>query len=527
MKAKRLIILMAIAVGIFVVAGCSCMSWTNFWGGDPDAECVSHWEWKQKEVEVAGGPCDAPAKIRSEQSYPIGAGGNAIRLEKMSPKEVGANADFEYRIKVTNLTDQKLHNVVVRDVLSEAMEIKSSVPETWMIEEEEISWRFSELGAKASEMITVSAVSGGEGFVRSCADVSYDSPTCAQIAIVEPKLQLSKIAPTEVLLCDRIPLKYVVTNKGTGYSCDLQIKERLPESLKTAKGERELIFSVDSLGPGESREFTKTIDVSKAGRYAGRAMVSFRGGGRVESNLTTTIVRQPVLTVNESCPASKYIGRSLTYDITVSNKGDGMAKNTVIEASVPEGVEFDRASDGGQFSHASPGKVTWNIGELAPNISKVVSMKVRTNMAGPLVSTAMAKAYCAETVSDICRTNLSGIPATLLEVIDISDPVVVGQTTSYVISVTNQGSALITNVRITCVLEENMRYVSSSGQTLGSFSRGEVAFAPLSSLAPKAQAKWKVNIKALEEGDSRFKVMMTNDQLGRLVQETESTMFYE
>jgi hypothetical protein len=54
-----------------------------------------------------------------------------------------------------------------------------------------------------------------------------------------------------------------------------------------------------------------------------------------------------------------------------------------------------------------------------------------------------------------------------------------------------------------------------------------VKFFPLSSLAPKAKAAWRVVVRAVRPGDVRFKVVLNVDQLTRPVEETESTHLYE
>lgn len=95
------------------------------------------------------------------------------------------------------------------------------------------------------------------------------------------------------------------------------------------------------------------------------------------------------------------------------------------------------------------------------------------------------------------------------------------------ITATNQGSATDTNIRIVCTLEDNEQYVSSTGATRGSASGNTVTFEPLPSLAPKAQAVWRVTVKAVKAGDVRFTVIMNTDQLTRPVTRNESTHLYE
>jgi hypothetical protein len=76
-------------------------------------------------------------------------------------------------------------------------------------------------------------------------------------------------------------------------------------------------------------------------------------------------------------------------------------------------------------------------------------------------------------------------------------------------------------------LENNVQYVSSAGATAGSQEGSTVRFFPLGSLAPKAQAAWRVVVEAVRPGDVRFKAVMNADQLSRPVEKTESTHIYE
>jgi uncharacterized repeat protein (TIGR01451 family) len=149
------------------------------------------------------------------------------------------------------------------------------------------------------------------------------------------------------------------------------------------------------------------------------------------------------------------------------------------------------------------------------------------NKAGTITNYVTAAATCAEGVRASVKTSVAGIPAVLLEVIDIDDPVEIGGQTTYVITATNQGSSPGTNISIVCTLEENEQYVSSSGATRGTLADDTVTFTPLRSLAPKAKATWRVVVKAVKAGDVRFKVTMNTDQITRPVQETEATHLYE
>jgi uncharacterized repeat protein (TIGR01451 family) len=213
----------------------------------------------------------------------------------------------------------------------------------------------------------------------------------------------------------------------------------------------------------------------------------------------------------------------VSYSIKVGNKGDAAAAGTVVTDTLPAGVAFVSATDGGTFAN---GVVTWNLGSLAPNAEKTVGITGKGTAQGRQCNKADAKATCAEPVSATACTEVKGLAALLLEVIDISDPIEVNGQETYEITVTNQGTAVDTNIKIDCTLEDAQAYVSSSGATAGTATGQKVSFAPLASLAPKAKAQWKVVVKALKAGDIRFAVQLDSDVTERPVNETESTHQY-
>ena len=482
------------------------------------------------QVQQAAMPCIRPGEKSSfAQSYPVSTpGGNVICLEKMAPNEVMVNEPFDYQIKVTNLTDRQLRNVIVSDKIVQNLTLKSSTPDMERMGDGTVRWMLGTLEPRAHRMININAVANSRGDVTSCAQVSYEFATCSTIRALESQLKLAKFAPSEVLKCDRIPIRYVVTNNGNGAACDIKIEDNLSQGLMTSDGKNTVMFELATLGPGQSREFQTMVDASGSGRYASRAIARSRTGGTVESDTTETIVKQPMLAVDESGPSSLYVGRSMTYEITVTNRGDGVARNTIIEASVPDEIRFDNATLNGHFSHSSPGKVVWNLGTLEPNSSKKVEMTLTGEQIGTVKTTIVAKAYCSETASASAETVVAGAPGIHLDLIDLYDPLEVGKDEVYVIKVTNQGPTTVTNIKLSCMLEDNMQYVSSTGPTGATVAGNEITFAPLATIASKSTVEWQVTVKAAREGDVRFKVTMNSDQLGsRPVEDVESTTFYK
>lgn len=446
-----------------------------------------------------------------------------IRVDKSMPEQAEPNKPFDYSIRLTNLTDTALTGVLIIEDIPESFKLISSHPPA-KNRLRQLVWEVDVLEPRVTKQIMITGVAAEGGFLKHCTTVvTQVIPACTTVKVIQPKLELLRVAPTEAALCELIPVKYAVANSGTGDVQGVKLVDTLPAGLLTSDGKSEITFDVGYLTPGQSRQFSAELKAARSSKYVCRTVASSPSGPRAESVATLT-VGQPVLAISQNIPERHYLSRPLTYDITVTNKGDGPAKNTVIDNTLPSAITSIRATAGAKLSGSH---LFWRPGTISAGASKTVRVSYMPTKPGTLNSSTAVTAYCADSVTASAKTEVAGIAGLLLEVGDVDDPVQVKNNTTYVITVTNQGSAVSTNIRIVCTLEENEQYVSSSGPTAGTLEGNNVNFVPLATLAPGAKATWNVVVTAVKTGDVRFKATMNADQLGRPVEETEATHLYE
>ena len=512
------------------------------------------WHPIKGDHKFGAAPAPAPAGdglIWTRLAYPTGdPNTSALLIEKGFPREVNLGQEFEYIIRVTNLTSVQLNDVVVNDQTPDGFEFVSSDPppaatgasilrddidgtqfvslDTQPVLQaagaKTLTYRYAKLAGKEVQTIKVKGKATKLGDIVTCAKASYNQELCNQTKVVQPQLALAKTLPAEVLQCDPILMNVKVTNNGTGTATGVKISDALPEGLMTADGKQTWTQDVGTLAPGESRDFAVELKASKKGKLDNTATASGDGNLQAEAS-ASVLVKKPELELATDCSMKSYLGRDVCVDITVTNKGDGVAKNTVAVAELPAGTTFVSASAGGVVEG---NKVTWNLGVLDPNGSRKLRVCYKPVREGAYKLSAAAQAYCADGVAGTCETTVEGIPAILLEVIDVEDPVEVGKSTTYIITATNQGSAVGKNVKIVATLEDEAEFVNADGSaTKGNHANRVITFEPLPSLAVGGKATWKVTVKAIDAGDTRFKVEMTEDQLTRPVSETEATNFFK
>ncbi len=447
-----------------------------------------------------------------------------IQMDKVMPKEVRLKKPFDYSIRVTNLTSMTLTNVVITEELSGNFKYTNSEPPA-KENAANLVWNIDSLGPRASEQVLVSGMATNiEPLKLSTTVVTHFDPAYSVVKVVQPKLELTQTAPAQVTTCDVIPLELVITNSGTGTARNVRFEASLSEGLQTANGNGKLSIDIGTLGEKQSRKYSVNLQTTEPGRYVSRAEVSASGLEDVWQK-TAIIVGKPALALEKTGPKKQYVGRPVTYEITVNNKSNAPAINTVIEDVLPQGITSLKTTAGAKLYRSR--NLVWQLGTLEPKASKKLYVSYVPTRVGTLADKITATAHCADSVTASAETVVAGISGVLLEVIDVEDPVEVGSTTMYEIKVTNQGSAPATGISITCTLEDSVQYISSRGTTAGSMEGNVLKFAPLATLPPKVDAAWRVVVRAVKPVDTLFKAIMTTDQLSRPVEENEATHLYK
>ena len=119
---------------------------------------------------------------------------------------------------------------------------------------------------------------------------------------------------------------------------------------------------------------------------------------------------------------------------------------------------------------------------------------------------------------------LAGVSALLLETTDDPDPVSVGDTTTYFVRVTTQGTADDTNVRVVVEFPAEVDPVRASNE--GEITGRTVTFPPFPRLGPKTALKYTITEKGAKVGDARVKFIRTSDDIPAPTSAEESTRIY-
>jgi uncharacterized repeat protein (TIGR01451 family) len=171
----------------------------------------------------------------------------------------------------------------------------------------------------------------------------------------------------------------------------------------------------------------------------------------------------------QSSPAQVQVGQNLTYTLTVINNGPTSARGVVVTDTLPAGVTYvSSTSTQGSAPTQASGVVTAAIGTMAANSTATVTIVVKTTISAAPSVTDTASVVSQETDPNPAN-NTATITSAVTAVADLSvslngdkSPVLVGQSLTYAVKVTNKGPSPATGVKMTDVLPAAVTFVSAS-----------------------------------------------------------------
>lgn len=373
------------------------------------------------------------------------------------------------------------------------------------------------------KLITVAGVSEELGKLDTRSMVTYTPVLAGGTDVINPILKLTKEAPRHADLCEPIEFRYVIENIGVGTETEVRIDEALPEGLLTDEGKPTLRIVVGDLPEKQSRSFVVKVRAARTGEFSTRAQA--RGfGTATQSSELATAVHAPKLAIAMTGPASEYVGKAGTYEVTITNIGDAAARNTVLSAVADGGAAVQYPAPDAATRPAVGGG--YAVGLIEPGKSKKVRITARPVLGGQLSVKATARADCADAVNATSYTEVKTIAAPDIQVSDVDDPVRVGEVTRYRITLSNGGSGADRNVKVVATLPPQLKFVQATGPTPAISAGGKITFDALPRLDAGQTVTWLVEVRAEEAGDVRFRAEMTSDSLSEPVIGTQSTRLY-
>ncbi|MFL5331087.1 MAG: hypothetical protein ACJ8C4_19525 [Gemmataceae bacterium] len=447
----------------------------------------------------------------------------AVVLEKRCPETVNVGATLTYDIIVRNVGACPVSLVRVEDELPAGTKYAGSEPAAEPVGDR-LVWSLGSMEAGTERKLHVEVQPSAEGEFRSNATVSFSATAAMRSKVVCPKLAVTITGPESALSGEPVPFQIQVSNPGSGPVQNLVLRVKLPVGLQHPNGNH-VEAELGALPAGETRTIPLRTTAAAGGLVS--AEVSATGEGVAEAAAKADVqLLQPQLQIRRTGPSKILFKGEVTEEFEIHNPGNAPANNVTIVEVLPPGLEFIGASDSGTFD-ATSRSVTWKLGLAPAGARRTIALKTRATVVGDHPSRTVATADRGLEARADGVVAVEGVPALAIEIVALDDPIEVGGELTFEIRAFNRGSCPCTNIQIQGIAPEGLLPCDANGPTAGKTAGQQVTFEALPKLATKADAVFRIKVRAMQAGDFRFKVQMSCDELKLPVIKEEAARVYK
>lgn len=445
-----------------------------------------------------------------------------VDLVQRAPESATVGSPYPIEICIT--ARKECAGVVVNQTLPCDSEFVKSDPPTCPDQNGNLHWEFPHLKQGESARICVWVKPTREGCCLAAATVCACPQLCAYTNCVQPVVCIQKWGPE--CACLYCPVTYTidVCNSGSGTAYDVVVQDNVPDGLSHSSGLTCLSYNLGDLCPGESRRICVDFCAVKRGCVTNTATVSFCGGPKCTAE-ASTIINEPCVEVTKTGPEWAYICKTVDYTITVTNPGDLVLRDVVVDDLAPAGTTIVCAPG----AEICCNRALWCIPQLCPGETKTFCISVRSQVCGCLTNkvTVTTQSDCGQCTSCAeASTYWKGVAATHMCMVDTCDPICCGETTVYRICITNRGTCDDHCVRLAVRFTNELCPCSVSGPTRGVISGNTVTFDPIDVLTTKQCVEYAICVKGVAAGDGRAEATLSSEALNPPVTDSESTHVY-
>ncbi len=466
-------------------------------------------------IEPTAGPTSGNPTCRQEPG---------VSLEWICPATAKLGQPVTCQIIVKSLSTNRLHQVVLRARMPAGVIAKATEPKATP-DGELLVWDLGTMEPRQERRLDLLLVPTVKTNLALNAFVTFTGSSTARVDVREPKLVLKASAPRRAITGDPATVTLTVSNPGDATAECVKVKAVLSDGLENGRGQT-VEFNLDSLAAKESRTVLVLCSAKIVGEQTCSAVATAEPGLSAKESAVVEVVA-PKLEVVVTGPGMRFLERPAMLNFKITNPGTATANHVTLVDQVPPGFRVEATSDGGRHDFVTR-SVAWFLGDLGPGQSKEVSLKLVAINPGEHRNKAIVTAARGLHAEGELSTRVEGLPALLMELVDVDDPVEVGKETAYEIRVTNTGTKTETNLQISCTLPEQMEFKGAQGAANCPFKveGREVVFESLPRLAPRADAIYRVRVRCMAAGDMRFQARMKADGLTLPVLREESTRVY-
>lgn len=441
--------------------------------------------------------------------------GLTVQVRNQQLCMLGDQYPLEFDIRAT---EGNLCDVVVSLQLPEGVSYVHSQPQGY-VKGRNLIW---DIGAmKAGQCISAKVLlrCECEGELCACFCASATPMACCSILCARPQLTCCKTGPEEVCPGDPVNYTITVTNQGSCAAEEVVVTDNVPDGLEHSSGQRSLTFRLGRLEAGEAKRLNVCFTAVKRGRVCNTAVVTACNAESTSCQVCTCICKCDVQ-ISKTGQKEAVIGKNADYQITVANVGDKPLTDVVVTDCAPASTSIVAA----QGAAINGNQAVWKLRTLNPGERVNLGMTLYSCTPGCFTNRVNVTSCQGCSDSADFTTRWRGRPALNMQICDTKDPICIDDTTSYRITVINQGSDADEDVQLVVYFPEELEPIYATGDTGSQISGNTVTFEPRAEFGPRQSISYRIDARAKSSGDARVVAEVTSAAFTTPIVQQESTV---
>ncbi len=340
---------------------------------------------------------------------------------------------------------------------------------------------------------------------------SFDIEANAETTVIEtapvktgpqtPQVTLEWFKRGEFNVGQECQAELVVKNTGSTAVTQIAIDAVFPTNVrltaadpKPASATDRLTWAIEQLDAGSEKKITVKMIPSRRGDIGATAQVRFTG-----TSSTAFSVHEPLLKVSVKSPTKEVmLGDPASQMITVTNPGTGTVQDVKVEAKLSAGLEHPTRED----------RLVIEVGAVGPGETRSYRLGLTAAKGGPQSVTVVATSSSEASSTDLVEFNV--VAPSLKIAVEGPSLRYKGRNAKYTMTVTNDGSLVNSNIRVSQVVSDGFKFVAADHGGKYDPSINTIQWF-INRLAPGESTQVACELNSLKLGDFTQTVQVVSD----------------
>lgn len=486
-------------------------------------------EAPQPSVSAESKPAPLQVPAAADQTGPaplLVALSPTLAVQTLGPKELVVGQEAEYRIRVKNAGQVNAQGIIVTLAIPAWVEVVHTRASQGKAHiqgsggNRTLQWHLEQLApGNQTELALKLRPTQNRPVALQVRWITQPLDSRLQIAVKEARLELSLTGPDQVEFGRRAIYRLTFSNPGTADAKNVKI--RLLPIDPTDQADEHTLGTIPAGG-------RKVVEVELVARRRGTLNIQVEAtaeGGITATSAKQVQVLRAQLAVAVQGPKFRYAGTQADYRVEVSNRGDGPAREVVIEAQLPSTARYLDSSHSGHYDEKQR-VIRWKVGRLGPGESLALKAQLEWTAEGQNTLRVKAKGKPQLEAAARLQTQVVGLADLDLDLKGPRGAVPVGKEITYQVILSNQGTKAAESIYLRVQLSPQLQPLQVEGVGEKFQMQGSQIGASIDLVAAGKKQVVKIRCRALQPGSHVVRVEAVCPSLSIQLGEQKTTRFF-